>query len=79
MFADEVEHLGPYIDRGTAARDELAHLAWVLHRQYKELEQGNDNALAGYAIDQFDFHAVSPMPCCISSTLRRSAAAATPA
>jgi hypothetical protein len=59
MFADEVEHLGPFIDRGSAARDDLAHLAWVLHRQYRELEQGNSNALAGYAIDQFDFHAVS--------------------
>jgi hypothetical protein len=59
MQVDEVEHLGPYIDRGSAARDELAHLAWVLHRQHKELEQGNDEALIGYAVDQFDFHAVS--------------------
>lgn len=59
MQADEVEHLGPFVDRGPVTRDELAHLAWVLHRQFKELEQGNDNALAGYAIDQFDFHAVS--------------------
>jgi hypothetical protein len=59
MQVDEVEHLGPYIDRGSAARDDLAHLAWVLHRQHKELEQGNDEALIGYAVDQFDFHAVS--------------------
>lgn len=59
MFGDEVEHLGPFIDRGSAARDDLAHLAWVLHRQYGDMEEGNSNALAGYAIDQFDFHAVS--------------------
>jgi hypothetical protein len=59
MQADEVEHLGPYTDRGSAARDDLAHLAWVLHRQHKELEEGNDEALVGYAVDQFDFHAVS--------------------
>jgi len=59
MFPDEVEHLGPFIDRGSAARDDLAHLAWVLHRQFKDLEEGVDDALIGYAIDQFDFHAVS--------------------
>lgn len=59
MQADEVEHLGPFIDRGSAARDDLAHLAWVLHRQHKDLEEGVDDALIGYAIDQFDFHAVS--------------------
>jgi hypothetical protein len=59
MHADEVKDLGPFIDRGSASRDELAHLAWVLHRQFKELEPGNPEALAGYAIDQFDFHAVS--------------------
>jgi hypothetical protein len=59
MQAAEVEHLGPFIDRGSAARDDLAHLAWVLHRQYKDLEEGVGYALAGYAIDQFDFHAVS--------------------
>src|SRR5205807_8611223 len=59
LQADEVEHLGPFIDRGSAARDDLAHLAWVLHRQLKDLEEGVDDALIGYAIDQFDFHAVS--------------------
>jgi hypothetical protein len=59
MQVDEVEHLGAYIDRGSAARDDLAHLAWVLHRQHKELEEGRDDALVGYAVDQFDFHAVS--------------------
>jgi hypothetical protein len=59
MQAEDVEHLGPYIDRGSAARDDLAHLAWVLHRQHKDLEEGVDDAVVGYAIDQFDFHAVS--------------------
>lgn len=59
MQPEDVEHLGQYIDRGSAARDDLAHLAWVLHRQHKELEEGNDDALVGYAVDQFDFHAVS--------------------
>jgi hypothetical protein len=59
MRADDVQHLGSFIDRGSAARDDLVHLAWVLHRQHKELEPGNDIALVGYAIDQFDFHAVS--------------------
>jgi hypothetical protein len=59
MQREDVEHLGPFIDRGSAARDDLAHLAWVLHRQHKDLEEGVDDALIGYAIDQFDFHAVS--------------------
>jgi len=59
MLAEDVEHVGPYIDRGSAARDDLAHLAWVLHRQHKDLEEGVDDAVVGYAIDQFDFHAVS--------------------
>jgi hypothetical protein len=59
MQAEDVEHLGPYIDRGSAARDDLAHLAWVLHRQHKDLEEGRDDSLIGYAVDQFDFHAVS--------------------
>jgi len=59
MQAEEVKNLGPFIDRGAVARDDLAHLAWVLHRQFQDLEEGVDEALAGYAIDQFDFHAVS--------------------
>lgn len=59
MQTQDVEHLGPYIDRGSVARDDLAHLAWVLHRQHQELEEGGDEALIGYAVDQFDFHAVS--------------------
>ncbi len=59
MQPEDVEHLGPFIDRGSVARDDLVHLAWVLHRQAKELEEGVDDALVGYAVDQFDFHAVS--------------------
>jgi hypothetical protein len=59
MQPEDVEHLGSFVDRGSAARDDLAHLAWVLHRQHKELEEGVDDALVGYAVDQFDFHAVS--------------------
>jgi hypothetical protein len=59
MQPEDVEHVGPFIDRGSAARDDLAHLAWVLHRQSKDLEEGVDDAVVGYAVDQFDFHAVS--------------------
>jgi hypothetical protein len=59
MQSEKVEYLGSFIDRGSVARDDLAHLAWVLHRQSQDLEEGVDDALVGYAVDQFDFHAVS--------------------
>jgi hypothetical protein len=59
MNFDDLEPLTPFVDRGSAERDAFAHLAWVLYRQRKEQEAGEPDAILGYAIDQFDFHAVA--------------------
>lgn len=41
------------IERGAVSHDDLAHLAWMLHRAAKDLE--DKRGLVGYAIDQVDF------------------------
>lgn len=43
------------IDRGPAWHDDLAHLAWMLHRAAKDLDSTDKRALVGYAVDQVDF------------------------
>jgi hypothetical protein len=51
----DVWGLESFVDRGAIERDELAHVAWVLLRQWKELNPDEPDAILGYAIDQFDF------------------------
>ena len=54
----DMSDLAAMVDRGEVAHDDLAHLAWMIHRTAKALDTSNNNPLLGYVIDQLDFRAI---------------------
>ena len=47
--------LARHADRGKLAHDDLAHLAWMLHRAFKDTDPNEKHAIANYVVDQVDF------------------------
>jgi hypothetical protein len=57
MAGNDIGELRELVDRGPVERDVLLRIAWVLYRLHADVDPaGQNNRLAGYAIDQFDIH-----------------------